>query len=152
MNVTKLVRHLMLAFSIVNIKAYLGLQRSDNLNTVYVGFESAFVECHPESPGLLWVYLVLASFFFVIQSIHFAIIIFHFAVSVFFSFYCCPQFQSMYFNFLVRNKFLYFQEFVNAIYLETVKWDIDVILLSIDHILLMVYFLGSLVQYWIIYF
>ena len=74
MNLTKLVRHLMSAFSIVNIKAYLSLQRSDNLNTVYVGIESTFVECHPESPGLLWVYLVLASFFFVIQSIQFVIL------------------------------------------------------------------------------
>ena len=31
-------------FSIVNVKAYLGLQRSDGLNPVY--------ECQPESPGL----------------------------------------------------------------------------------------------------
>ena len=35
MNVTKLGWHLMLPFGIVDIKAYLGLQRSDDLNPVY---------------------------------------------------------------------------------------------------------------------
>ena len=34
-NVTKLGWHLMLPFGIVDIKAYLGLQRSDDLNLVY---------------------------------------------------------------------------------------------------------------------
>ena len=34
-NVTKLSWHLMLPFGIVDIKAYLGLQRSDDLNPVY---------------------------------------------------------------------------------------------------------------------
>ena len=45
MNVTKLGRHLMLAFSIANVKAYLGLQGSDDLNPLYVGIWLAFAEC-----------------------------------------------------------------------------------------------------------
>ena len=53
MNVTKLGQHLMSAFSIVDVKAYLGLQRSDNLNTVYIGIWSTFAECQPRSPGLV---------------------------------------------------------------------------------------------------
>ena len=52
MNVTKLGWHLMLALSIANIKVDLGLQRSGNLNPIYVGIWSAFAECWPESPGL----------------------------------------------------------------------------------------------------
>ena len=40
MNITKLGQHLMSA----DIKAYLGLQRSDNLNPV-VGIWSAYAEC-----------------------------------------------------------------------------------------------------------
>ena len=52
MNVTKLSQHLTLAFGIASIKAYLGLQRSDDLNPVYVSIWSAFVECRPESLGL----------------------------------------------------------------------------------------------------
>ena len=50
---TKLGRHLTSAFGIADVKAYLGLQRSDDLNLVYVGIWSAFAECRPESPGLL---------------------------------------------------------------------------------------------------
>ena len=42
----------MLALSIANIKVDLGLQRSGNLNPIYVGIWSAFAECWPESPGL----------------------------------------------------------------------------------------------------
>ena len=52
MNVTKLGRHLMLAFSIADVKAYLGLQGSDDLNPLYVGIWLAFAECWQESPGL----------------------------------------------------------------------------------------------------
>ena len=51
-NVTKLDRHLTSAFGIADVKAYLGLQRSDDLNPVYVGIWLAFAECRPESPGL----------------------------------------------------------------------------------------------------
>ena len=39
-------------FGIADVKTYLGLQRSDNLDPVYVGIWSAFAECQPESPGL----------------------------------------------------------------------------------------------------
>ena len=49
---TKLGPHLMSAFGIADIKAYLGLQRSDNLNPVYVGIWSPFPECRSESPQL----------------------------------------------------------------------------------------------------
>ena len=42
----------MLAFSIVVIKAYVGLQRSDDLNPVCVSIWSAFAKCRPESSGL----------------------------------------------------------------------------------------------------
>ena len=42
----------MLAFGIAHIKTYLGLQRSDALNPVYIGIWSAFGKCRPESPGL----------------------------------------------------------------------------------------------------
>ena len=52
MNVTKLGWHLMLALSIPNIKVDLGLQRSGNLDPIYVGIWSAFAKCWPESPGL----------------------------------------------------------------------------------------------------
>ena len=51
-NGTKLGRHLMLAFGIPDIKAYLGLQQSDNLTPVFVRIWSAFAKCQPESPGL----------------------------------------------------------------------------------------------------
>ena len=51
-NVTKLDRHLTSAFGIADVKAYLGLQRSDDLNPVYVGIWLAFAKCRPESPGL----------------------------------------------------------------------------------------------------
>ena len=44
--------HLTLAFGIADVKAYLGLQRSDNLNPIYISIWSAFAECGPESPGL----------------------------------------------------------------------------------------------------
>ena len=43
-NLTKLGRNLTSTFGTVNVKAYLGLQRSDDLNPVY--------DCRPESPGL----------------------------------------------------------------------------------------------------
>ena len=49
----------MSAFGIANVKTYLGLQRSDNLNPVYVGIWLAFAECRPESPGLFSRYLIL---------------------------------------------------------------------------------------------
>ena len=55
-NVTKLGQHLRLAFGIADVKAYLGLQRSDDLNPAYVGIWSAFAECQPESPGLFMLY------------------------------------------------------------------------------------------------
>ena len=42
----------MLAVGMADIKACLGLQRSDSLNPVYVGIWLAFAECRPESPGL----------------------------------------------------------------------------------------------------
>ena len=45
MNVTKFGRHLMFTFSIADVKAYLGLQRSDDFNAVYVGIWWAFAEC-----------------------------------------------------------------------------------------------------------
>ena len=51
-NVTKLGRHLTSAFGIDDVKAYLGLQRSEYLNPTYVGNWSAFAECRPECPGL----------------------------------------------------------------------------------------------------
>ena len=43
----------MLASSIADVKAYLGLQRSDDLNPVYVGIWSAFVKCRPGNLGLV---------------------------------------------------------------------------------------------------
>ena len=52
MNATNLAWHLMSAFGIVNKKAYLGLQRSDDLNPVYVSIWSAFSKCRPEIRGL----------------------------------------------------------------------------------------------------
>ena len=52
MNVTKLGQHLTSAFGIADIKAYLGLQRSDDLNPVSVGIWSTFAGCWPESLGL----------------------------------------------------------------------------------------------------
>ena len=52
MNIAKFGRHLTLAFNIPGVKAYLGLQRSDNLNPVFVGIWLAFAKCWPESPGL----------------------------------------------------------------------------------------------------
>ena len=42
----------MSAFAIADLKVYLGLQRSDDLNPVYVGIGSAFAECRPENSGL----------------------------------------------------------------------------------------------------
>ena len=45
-NVTKLGRHLTSAFGIANVKAYLGLQKSDDLNPAYVGIWSAFANTH----------------------------------------------------------------------------------------------------------
>ena len=42
----------MLALGIANVKADLGLRRSDDLSPVYVGIWVAFAECQPESPGL----------------------------------------------------------------------------------------------------
>ena len=53
MNVTKLGWHLTLTSSIADVKAYLGLQRSGDLNPVYVGIWSAFAKCRPESLGLV---------------------------------------------------------------------------------------------------
>ena len=44
MNVTKLGRHLMSAFGIADVKDYLGLPRSDDLNPVYLGIWSTFAE------------------------------------------------------------------------------------------------------------
>ena len=44
----------MSAFGIADVKAYLGWQRSDNLNPVYVDIWSTFAKCQPESPGLTW--------------------------------------------------------------------------------------------------
>ena len=52
MNVTKLGLHLTSAFDIGDVKAYQGLQRSDDLNPVYVGIWSAFAKYRPEGPGL----------------------------------------------------------------------------------------------------
>ena len=49
---SKLGWHLTSTFSIADMKAYLGLQRSDNLNPVHVSIWLAFAECQPESPGL----------------------------------------------------------------------------------------------------
>ena len=51
-NGTKLGRHLMLAFGIPDTKAYLGLQRSENLTPLFACIWSAFAKCQPESPGL----------------------------------------------------------------------------------------------------
>ena len=51
-NVTRLGWHLTSAFGIADVKAYLGLQRSDDLNHAYVGIWSTFAECRPERPGL----------------------------------------------------------------------------------------------------
>ena len=45
MNVTKLGQHLMSAFGIANVKAYLDLQISDNLNPVYIGIWLTFTKC-----------------------------------------------------------------------------------------------------------
>ena len=42
---TKLGQHLTSAFGIADIKAYLGLQRSDDLNPVSVGIWSTFAGC-----------------------------------------------------------------------------------------------------------
>ena len=52
MNKTNLGWHFVSAFGIADVKAYLGLQRSDDLNPVYVSIWSTFAECQPESPGL----------------------------------------------------------------------------------------------------
>ena len=52
MNVTTLGRHLTSTFNIANIKAYLGLQKSDKLNPKYVNIWSTFAKCRPESPGM----------------------------------------------------------------------------------------------------
>ena len=60
-NVTKLGQHLTLAFGIVDVKAYLGLQRSANLNPVYVTIWLAFAECQSESPGLTFLLITLFS-------------------------------------------------------------------------------------------
>ena len=51
-NVTKLGQDLTLAFGIADVKTYLALKRSDNLNPIYVGIWLAFAKCWPESPGL----------------------------------------------------------------------------------------------------
>ena len=48
--VTKLGQHLTSAIALADIKAYPGLQRSDDLNPVYVSIWSTFAECRPESP------------------------------------------------------------------------------------------------------
>ena len=73
-NVTKLGRHLTSAFRIANVKAYLGLQRSDNLNPVYIGIWSAFAKCQPESSGLGTYTLTLNIFtigiMFLAQRVH----------------------------------------------------------------------------------
>ena len=51
-NVTTFRQDLTLAFGIANVKTYLALKRSDNLNPMYVGIWLAFAKCWPESPGL----------------------------------------------------------------------------------------------------
>ena len=51
-NVTRLGRHLTSAFGIADVKAYLGLQRSDDLNPVFVCIWSAYSPVSVFSPNV----------------------------------------------------------------------------------------------------